>query len=46
MTVYVNDRPVLTRKIDQATGLNLPEVVLDESKLQPGVNHIRVTSLR
>ncbi len=43
-TVYVNDKPVLTRKIDQATALNPPEFVLDENKLQPGVNHIRVTS--
>ena len=43
-TVFVNDRQVLTRKFDQATGLNPPDLVLDESKLQPGVNHIRVTT--
>jgi hypothetical protein len=43
-TIFVNDRPVLTRKIDQATTLNLPDTVLDESKLDPGVNHIRVTT--
>ena len=40
------DKPVLTRKIDQATSLNPPDLVLDESKLQPGVNHIRVSRLR
>jgi uncharacterized protein YfaS (alpha-2-macroglobulin family) len=43
-TVFVNDRPVLTRKIDQATSLNLPETLLDESKLDSAVNHIRVTT--
>jgi alpha-2-macroglobulin len=43
-TVFVNDKPVLTRKIDQATSLNLPDTLLDESKLDPGVNHIRVTA--
>ena len=43
-TVFVNDKPVLTRKIDQATMLNLPDLVLDDSKLQPGVNHVRVTT--
>jgi hypothetical protein len=43
-TVYVNDKAVLTRKITEATSLNPPDFVLDESALQPGVNHIRVTS--
>jgi hypothetical protein len=43
-TVFVNDKPVLTRKIDQATALNLPDFVLDDSKLQPGLNHVRVTT--
>jgi uncharacterized protein YfaS (alpha-2-macroglobulin family) len=43
-TVYVNDKAVLTRQFDQATGLAVPELVLDESQLQPGVNHVRVTS--
>jgi alpha-2-macroglobulin len=43
-TVFVNDKPVLTRKIDQATALNPPDFVLDDSKLQPGVNHVRVTT--
>jgi alpha-2-macroglobulin len=41
-TVYVNGRAVLTRKIDQAIGLNPPEVKLDDSQLDPGVNHVRV----
>jgi len=43
-TVYVNDRPVLTRQLDQATALGLPELALEEAKLQPGLNRIRVTS--
>lgn len=43
-TIFVNDKPVLTRKIDQAATLNSPDLILDESKLQPGVNHIRVAT--
>jgi uncharacterized protein YfaS (alpha-2-macroglobulin family) len=43
-TVYVNDKAVLTRQFDQATGLAAPELVLDESQLQQGVNHVRITS--
>jgi uncharacterized protein YfaS (alpha-2-macroglobulin family) len=43
-SVFVNDSPVLTRKLDQATAVGSSELVLDESKLQTGVNHIRVTS--
>jgi len=43
-TVFVNDKAALTRKITEATALNPPDLVLDESVLQPGVNHIRVTS--
>ena len=43
-TVLVNDVPVLTKKLDQAAALGLPELMLDESKLQPGVNHIRITT--
>ncbi len=42
-TVFVNDKPVLTRKIDQAATLNMPDLVLDESKLAAGVNHVRVS---
>jgi len=38
-TVLVNDKAVLTRKLDTET-----ELTLDESKVQPGVNHIRVTT--
>ncbi len=44
VTVFVNDRPVLTRRIDQSASLNPPDLVLDESKLQPGTNRIRVTA--
>ena len=43
-TVLVNDVPVLTKKLDQAAAIGVPELTLDESKLQPGVNHIRVTT--
>jgi alpha-2-macroglobulin len=43
-TVLVNDVPVLTKKLDQAAALGLPELTLDESRLQPGVNHIRVVT--
>jgi uncharacterized protein YfaS (alpha-2-macroglobulin family) len=39
VTVLVNDKPVLTRKLDSAA-----DIVLDESKLQPGVNRIRVSA--
>jgi uncharacterized protein YfaS (alpha-2-macroglobulin family) len=43
-TVFVNDQPVLTRKFDQSATLGIPEFTLDESKLQPGVNRIRITT--
>jgi hypothetical protein len=42
-TVYVNDKAVLTRSFDQAPGLSVPDLVLDESKLDAGVNHVRVS---
>ncbi len=42
-TVYVNNQPVLTKKFDQATAAQDGEMILDESKLQPGVNRIRVS---
>jgi uncharacterized protein YfaS (alpha-2-macroglobulin family) len=44
VTVTVNDTPAVTRKLDSATDLAAPEVILDETKLQPGVNHIRITT--
>jgi hypothetical protein len=44
VTVLVNDRPVLTRKLDNATMSVTPDLTLDESKLQPGANHIRITT--
>lgn len=43
-TVSVNGQPVLTRKIDQATSLADIAMDLDETKLQPGTNHIRVST--
>ena len=44
VTVTVNDAPAVTRKLDQATDLATPELVLEESKLEPGANHIRITT--
>jgi uncharacterized protein YfaS (alpha-2-macroglobulin family) len=43
-TVFVNDRQVLTRKLDRVGGVAAPDLLLDESKLEPGVNRIRVTA--
>jgi hypothetical protein len=47
-TVEVNGQAVLTQKIDRLTGPNGveagPEIALDEAKLQPGGNHIRVSA--
>ncbi len=40
-TVFVNDRSVLTRKIDQIAGPNA-EIKLDDGQLNPGMNHVRV----
>ena len=44
VTVFVNDQPALTRKLDAASPLNQPDLVLDESKLQAGVNRIRIVT--
>ena len=44
VTVFVNDVAAMTRKLDAATAIISPELTLDESKLQAGVNHIRVTT--
>jgi uncharacterized protein YfaS (alpha-2-macroglobulin family) len=43
-TVFVNGQAVLTRKFDQAAAAGAPEFLLDETKLQPGVNQIRITT--
>jgi hypothetical protein len=43
-TVYVNGAAVLTKKLDQTTAIAAPELMLDESKLAAGANHIRVTA--
>ncbi len=40
-TVFVNNRSVLARKIDQAVGANA-EIRLEESRLDARANHIRV----
>jgi hypothetical protein len=44
ITVFVNDKAVLTRKLDQTTTINSPDFTLDESKLLAGTNHIKVTT--
>jgi uncharacterized protein YfaS (alpha-2-macroglobulin family) len=44
VNVLVNDKPVLTRKLDSATALAEPDLVLDESKLLPGVNRVRIVT--
>jgi len=43
-TVYVNDRVVLTRKLDATALVGAPDLHLDEAALSPGVNHIRVAA--
>jgi len=44
VSVMVNDVPVLTKKFDAASALGMPELLLEESKLQPGVNRIKVVT--
>jgi uncharacterized protein YfaS (alpha-2-macroglobulin family) len=44
VNVFVNDKPVLTRKLDSATSLTEPDLVLDESKLLPGLNRVRIVT--
>jgi uncharacterized protein YfaS (alpha-2-macroglobulin family) len=43
-TVYVNDRPVLTRKLEAAALAGTPDLLIEESKLSAGANRIRVTA--
>jgi uncharacterized protein YfaS (alpha-2-macroglobulin family) len=40
--VYVNDQLLLTKKFDTADGIGAPELQLDESKLKPGANRVRI----
>lgn len=44
VVVSVNGKAVLTRKFDSASAIDMPELKLDESSLQPGANHIRITT--
>jgi uncharacterized protein YfaS (alpha-2-macroglobulin family) len=44
VTVFVNEKPALTRKLDAAAAVGAPDLVLDESKLQPGANRIRIAT--
>jgi uncharacterized protein YfaS (alpha-2-macroglobulin family) len=41
-TVFVNEKPVLTKKLEDAGAAS--EIVLDESKVEPGVNHVRIAA--
>lgn len=43
-TVTVNGREAVNQRFDTATGLAEAEIVLDESKLQAGVNQLQVTT--
>jgi hypothetical protein len=43
-TVFVNDKPVLTKRFTQATGVGEQDLVLDEAQLQTGANRIRVVT--
>jgi uncharacterized protein YfaS (alpha-2-macroglobulin family) len=44
VTVFVNGKSALTRKLGQTGAINPPDLVLDESQLNPGVNKIRVVT--
>src|SRR5262249_12684307 len=43
-TVLVNGRPVLTRRIEQSTSLTPPDLVLNESQLEQGTNHVQISA--
>jgi hypothetical protein len=43
-TVFVNDKAVLTKKIDQSIGLAAPDLTMDESNLAAGANRIRIAT--
>jgi alpha-2-macroglobulin len=42
-TVFVNDRPVFTRKLEANAVVAPPELRLDESKLERGANRVRIS---
>jgi alpha-2-macroglobulin len=44
-TVYVNNQPVLTKKFDSSNASVETGLTLDESKLQPGANNVRITGV-
>jgi len=44
VTVFVNQKPVLTKKIEQAIGPAEPDLVLDESKIEAASNQIRIVT--
>jgi uncharacterized protein YfaS (alpha-2-macroglobulin family) len=44
VSIFVNDAPVFTRKLESGLGPAIPEIALEEAKLQPGVNQVRITT--
>jgi hypothetical protein len=42
--VFVNGKAVLSKRIDQAAGLAAPDLLMDESRLPAGANHIRIAT--
>ena len=44
VTVFVNDKSVLVRKLDQATGMAAPDLTMEESRLAAGSNRIRIAT--
>ncbi len=44
VTISVNGKQVLAKQFDQAGSINPPDTILPDVQLQPGVNHIHVTS--
>ncbi len=44
VTVSINGGPPIARKLDQASLSSPAELLLDDSKLQPGVNHVRISA--
>jgi uncharacterized protein YfaS (alpha-2-macroglobulin family) len=44
VAVFVNGRQAMTRHLEQATTLEEPALVIDESGLKPGVNNVRIAA--
>jgi len=44
VTVFVNDQPVLTKKLESADGIAVPELRLEEARLQTGMKRVRIAT--